>query len=148
MGAKMKKTAAVRLRSRDEEHRLQVACVRWFRMQYPEYAALLFAVPNGGRRDAVTGARLRDEGVTAGVSDLLLLRPAVHVSENEFLGCWNGLCIELKTPTGRQSASQKAWQKAVEEQYYRYEVVRSLDEFTALMNAYMAAPSIKGVLDS
>ena len=59
---------------RDEEHRLQSACVRWFRYQFPALAHSLFAVPNGGRRDAATGARLKDEGVLAGVSDLVLLQ--------------------------------------------------------------------------
>ena len=59
----------------DAEHRLQCACVRWFRYQYPHHASLLFAVPNGGRRDAVTGARLKAEGVVAGVADLLLFVP-------------------------------------------------------------------------
>lgn len=43
----------------DEEHRLQVACVRWFRLQYPALSHALFAVPNGGRRDAMTGAKLK-----------------------------------------------------------------------------------------
>lgn len=43
----------------DEEHRIQVSCVRWFRMAHPQLAPRLFAVPNGGRRDGVTGARQR-----------------------------------------------------------------------------------------
>ena len=38
-----------------EESRIQQGCVRWFRYQFPNLARLLFAVPNGGRRDAVTG---------------------------------------------------------------------------------------------
>lgn len=40
---------------RHREHELQVASVRWFRLQYPEYAPLLFAVPNGGARDKREG---------------------------------------------------------------------------------------------
>ena len=60
---------------KDIEHALQCACVHWFRIQYPEYATLIFAVPNGGARNAITGARLKDEGVTAGVADLILLLP-------------------------------------------------------------------------
>ena len=51
-----------------DEHREQAALFEWARYaggRYPELA-LLFAVPNGGRRDAVTGARLKSEGVKAG----------------------------------------------------------------------------------
>ena len=105
---------------RHDESNLQIACVRWFRLQYPSIAPLLFSVPNGGRRDAVTGAILKAEGAVAGVSDLLLLLPN---------GQHHGLCIEMKTAKGRQSTAQKEWQKAVEDAGYRYVVVRSLGDF-------------------
>ena len=51
----------IRRRPGDEEHRIQCSCVRWFRLEYPELRRMLFAVPNGGRRDAVTGQKLKDE---------------------------------------------------------------------------------------
>lgn len=138
MSAKMKKAgAAVCRHARDEEHRLQTACVRWFRLAYPEWAQLLFAVPNGGRRDAVTGARLKAEGVVPGVSDLLLLVPAHHIEHDGFIGLWHGFCIEMKTLKGRQTENQKDWQKAVEAAGYRYEVVRTVDEFMADIDFYM-----------
>ena len=70
----------------DAEHRLQCTCVRWFGYQYPELSALLFAVPNGGRRDPVTGARLKAEGVVAGVSDLILFLPSDKHRRNG--SCW------------------------------------------------------------
>ena len=47
------------------------ACVlrkKWFNLKYPKLKGQLFAVPNGGRRDTVTGGKLKAEGVTAGVS--------------------------------------------------------------------------------
>ena len=85
----------------DEEHRLQVACVRWFKYQYPNIAHALFAVPNGGRRDVTTGAKLKAEGALAGVSDLILLK------SNDKYGA---LLIEMKTPKGKQSQYQKQWE--------------------------------------
>ena len=112
----------------DEEHRLQCACVRWFRYQYPEFRSLLFAVPNGGRRDATTAAKLKMEGVVAGVSDLILLVRR---------GGYGGLLIEMKTDKGRQSPEQKAWQKAVEAEGYLYKVCRNLDEFIAIITEYL-----------
>ena len=37
------------IKMKSKEAQLQTTCVRWFRLQYPEYARLLFAVPNGGK---------------------------------------------------------------------------------------------------
>ena len=124
----MQRNMKSRRHPKDEEHRLQVACVRWFRMQYPHLREMLFAVPNGGRRDEKTGARLKEEGVIAGVSDMILLQ------RNDNYGA---LLIEMKTKTGRQSESQKRWQKAAEEQGYRYVVCRSLEEFMKEVNDYI-----------
>ena len=112
----------------NEEHNIQVACVRWFSYQYPELQGLLFAVPNGGRRDAVTGAKLKAEGVIAGVSDLMLLVPSKG---------HGALLIEMKTERGRQTAEQKRWQAIVERMNYKYVVCRSLDEFQRVINEYL-----------
>lgn len=111
------------------ESDIQIACVRWFRYQHPSVAPLLFAVPNGGARNAVTASILKAEGVVAGVADLLLLVPS---------GGWHGLAIEMKTPTGRQSESQRAWQRAVEGQGYRYAVCRSVEGFIETVEGYLA----------
>lgn len=114
---------------RDEEHRIQVSCVRWFRLKYPNLAARLFAVPNGGRRDGITGARLKEEGVLAGVADLILLVPNAD---------YHALLIEMKTPKGGQSESQKAWQRAVSgNDDYLYVVCRSLEEFIRIIEEYL-----------
>lgn len=120
---------SVRKPPSDEEHRIQVSCVRWFRMKYPHLAARLFAVPNGGRRDGITGARLKEEGVLAGVADLILLVPNAD---------YHALLIEMKTPKGRQSDSQRAWQRAVAgNDDYLYVVVRSLEEFIKVIEEYL-----------
>lgn len=121
--------SSVRKPPSDEEHRIQVACVRWFRLKYPHLASRLFAVPNGGRRDGITGARLKEEGVLAGVADLILLVPNAD---------YHALLIEMKTPKGRQSESQKAWQRAVAgNDDYLYVVCRSLEEFMKVVEEYL-----------
>lgn len=114
---------------RQVEHDLQAACVRWFRLAHPRLALCLVAVPNGGRRDAVTGAKLKAEGVVAGVSDLLLLVPR---------GKYHGLCIEMKTPKGRQSEAQRQWQREMERQGYKYALIRSFDAFMQEVGGYLA----------
>lgn len=112
----------------DEEHRIQCSCVRWFRLKYPQYAHNLFAVPNGGRRDQTTAAKLKAEGVLAGVADLILLRP------NAYHGA---LLIEMKTRTGRQRDSQREWQRLIEADGYKYVICRSLDDFMLAINDYL-----------
>lgn len=117
-----------RRKPRDEEHRLQSACVRWYRMQYPKMKHNLFSVPNGGKRDAVTGAKLKEEGALAGVADLILLK------SNRFYGA---LLIEMKTKAGRQSESQKEWQRKITADGYKYVVVRSIEDFQREIRDYL-----------
>ena len=76
------------------ESQSQKALVRWWAMacrghKIPEI--MLFAVPNGGARDVITGARMKQEGQRAGVADLLL--PVAR-------GGYHGLAIEMKRKFG------------------------------------------------
>ena len=113
----------------DEEHRIQCACVEWFSHQYPKLRGRLFAVPNGGKRAQVTGGKLKAEGVVPGVADLILLK-----SNRDY----GALLIEIKTPAGRQSDSQKEWQKIIcENGEYKYVICRSLDDFIRVVNGYL-----------
>jgi len=56
---------------------------------------VLYAIPNGGHRDAVTGARLKAEGVREGIPDL----QAIIGGRHPF--------IEVKKLKGRLSKAQK-----------------------------------------
>lgn len=111
---------------RNIESRLQQACVRWVRCQYPDL--VVYAIPNGGKRNAVTGAILKAEGVLAGVADLFVARAC---------GSYHGLYVEMKTEGGRQSESQRAFESAVVREGYGYAVCRSFDEFVSLINWYV-----------
>lgn len=124
-----KKKATTRKRPSDEEHRIQCSCVRWFNLKHRKLKGRLFAVPNGGKRDALTGAKLKAEGVVAGVADLILLVP------NRFYGA---LLVEMKTLTGRQSKSQKNWEQIItSEGDYKYVVCHSLDDFIREVDDYL-----------
>lgn len=114
------------------ESKIQASCVAWMHNTYPEYRGLYFAVQNENARadsNASTGAVRRAMGVVKGVSDTLMLIPR---------GKWHGLCIEYKREDGYQSQAQKEWQSKVEAQGYRYEVVRSLEEFKKLIKEYLS----------
>ena len=69
------------------EHDLQVACVNEFRYLNPRFADLLIAIPNGGKRNAIVAAKMKAEGVVAGVPDLFFAHPS---------GEWHGLFLEMK----------------------------------------------------
>lgn len=113
---------------KDIEHQTQCACVRWFRYQYPNLAMLLYAIPNGGARDRVTGAKLKAEGVVAGVADLFLSVPRCG---------FHGMYIEMKAGKNTQTESQKEFQRSVESEGYLYKVIRSFDEFMQEVEDYL-----------
>lgn len=91
---------------------------------------LLFAVPNGGGRDALTGAILQGEGVRPGVSDLILLCRGKIIFIEVKLPVRIGR-DGVRRPATYQSTAQKAFQAAVEALGHRYVVVRSIDAFLA-----------------
>lgn len=110
------------------ESNMQISCVKWFRLAYPQYAYMLFSVPNGGTRGATEAKILKAEGVVAGVSDLILLIPR------------NGkgsLCFEMKTRTGVQRITQHVWQEEAEKHGNQYVVIRSFDEFKKAIEEYL-----------
>ena len=110
------------------ESQIQQSCFKWFRLQFPDLAMLMFAVPNGGHRRRIEAMIMKAEGVTAGVADVLFLYPNCQ---------YHGLCIEFKTSTGRQQPTQKAFQRAVEAHGYKYAIVRSIDDFIELVKNYV-----------
>lgn len=90
----------------------QAAVFQWAAYRtgvYPELD-LLYHVPNGGSRNPIEAARLKAQGVKAGVPDLVL--PVAR-------GKHHGLYIELKRQKGgRLSDDQKKWLDELTEQGY------------------------------
>jgi hypothetical protein len=80
-------------------------------------------VPNGERRDPVTGARLKAMGVRAGVPDLLLWSYGSHFQ------------IELKAGQRRPSAAQDLWRGMMATHDCDVHVCRSIDEVEAALRA-------------
>lgn len=110
------------------EDQLQKSCVQWFDIQYPQYRALLHHSPNGGKRNAIEAAKLKQMGVRAGFPDLILLVPN---KEYYYMG------IELKTQKGRQSEYQKEFQNEFGRIGAKYVVIRSIGEFMRIINEYL-----------
>ena len=87
-----RKKAAMRSTvSLPSEHDEQAGFVQWFRSKWPR--VLIFAIPNGGKRNISTAKKLKLEGVVPGVPDL-------------FIPAW-GIWIEMKRQKGGRTSSDQ-----------------------------------------
>lgn len=89
----------------------QISLFQWAKLmqaRHPELL-LLHSIPNGGKRNRLEAARLKREGVLAGVSDVFL--PVAR-------GSYHGLYIELKVKGGKPSDNQKWWIEETTKQGY------------------------------
>ena len=134
----MKAVNRVNTAGKASESREQQALFRWwdlYRSRYP--AALLFAVPNGGARSAITGARLKAEGVLPGVPDVFLAYPASGL---------HGLFIEMKRAGGgRISAAQKIVGALLSRAGYGVAVCHGWQEARDTVIRYMEGSYVEGV---
>jgi hypothetical protein len=89
---------------RHEEDTLQAAVVATLRLSHPNIR--VFAVPNGGKRNAREAARMVAQGTLAGVSDLVVVWPGrVAFIELKAPGKVTG----EKRPLAALSPAQLAW---------------------------------------
>jgi hypothetical protein len=118
----------------DDEDAHQRALVKWADLSARVHPELrwLYAVPNGGRRDARTGGALKRQGVRPGVPDLVL--PVAR-------GGWFGLYVELKRP-GKHSRpkEQLAWIAGLVANGYRAAFCVGWEEARQLLTDYLACP--------
>ena len=117
------------------EHQMQCAVIRWWQYAHhsyklPEFA--LFAIPNGGARDAVTGALMKAEGVRAGAPDLMLAVPWGPYHDN------SGLFIEMKANKNKPTSQQLAFIAYLESAGYKCAVHWSAISAIEEIKAYLA----------
>lgn len=129
----------------NEESRMQQALLAWWRANHKHFGVhewLLFAIPNGRRKGAITGATLKREGVRKGVPDLMLAvrgGEIVRAPERKeaIYGERHALFLELKTLTGIVTPEQKEYHAVLAAQGYRVVVVRSLIEGINAITTYL-----------
>ena len=123
--------ARINVAGTGSESQEQAQLIAWWKAVGQRLAlnVVLAAIPNGGARDAVTGARLKREGVVRGMPDLVLLcaRCGKHA-----------LFIEMKTKRGRVSESQRGLFPLLEAQGYGVAVCRGWREAADAVEAYLA----------
>jgi hypothetical protein len=115
---------------RDIERREQVALIEWARVEERRHPALalLYAIPNGGHRHPAVAAKLRAEGVRAGVLDLCL--PAARRG-------YHGLYLEMKSADGKLTDLQKAFRAGVMTENYYVAVCYSATEAIQALRWYL-----------
>lgn len=101
----------------------QRAFVKWFRLQYPDVR--IFAIPNGGARDVITGSILKAEGVEPGVPDLFV--PALR------------LFIEMKRIRNYSiSPEQEEWERYLKGCGYSHFFAMGCDDAIAKVREFLA----------
>lgn len=101
------------------EHDLQVQVINLLRNYY---GLCVFAVPNGGSRNLFEARNLKNEGVMAGVSDLILVLNRVVIF------------LELKAGRNKQQETQKIFEKKVKGLGHQYYVVRSVEDVMEILD--------------
>jgi hypothetical protein len=127
------------MKRNNEEHRIQCGIIDWYDLRYGD--GMLLAIPNGGARDARTGAMLKREGVRAGVWDLFLAKP--NLWRGHTLS--NGLWIEVKSPKRRNhklgglTNEQFSFMTCALENGYQCEVVYTTQEGIDVISRYLTS---------
>jgi hypothetical protein len=104
---------------------LQQQCFVWHWNEYQDQRGRLYMNYNNPP-NKIAGARLKSQGLMAGVADLSYLSP-------------KGLIyIELKMPKGRQSPKQTKFEKMVTTLGYPYHIIRTFEEFQELIKKYQS----------
>lgn len=128
------KRKSINLSGTGSESLEQQALFLWWRIlghgSFRLAACQLFAIPNGGKRSLRTAARLKKEGVTAGIPDIFLAAPS---------GGRHGLFIELKRKDrGKVSTFQKASMAALEAAGYACVVAYGWEAAKQAIQDYLA----------
>ncbi len=116
----------------NEESQIQKALIKWWAVAcrghgIPEF--LLFAIPNGGKRDVVTATNLKREGARSGTSDLFLSVPTAR---------YHGLYIEMKRPGGAASEAQMQFLAEVSNRGYAAFLCYTLQQGIEYIREYLA----------
>ena len=108
------------------EQKIQQAMFTWLQYAHHKYPGVnrAFAVVNEAARSKKGGAEFKKAGLTAGISDLVILPPAPT------------LFAEVKQPGKYQNKNQKLFEQKCIKRGDIYVVVRELDELIESVDSY------------
>ncbi len=117
-------------RSEDTEQIQVMNWAHWHTEKYPELK-WLHHIPNGGSRNRIEAAKLKEMGVKAGVSDLFLPCPK---------GIYCGMYIEMKYGNNRHTDRQKEFLNDMAENGYFAVTCYSADDAIKAIEEYVSFP--------
>ncbi|WP_054892297.1 MULTISPECIES: VRR-NUC domain-containing protein [unclassified Pseudomonas] len=129
------KAKPARAKPVDREGQEQAALMQELQLRYPKAYKLIYHVPNGGHRHKLVAAKLKGQGVKAGVPDLVL--PMAR-------GGYFGLYIEFKAKPpfdAEVSPSQDAYIQELTAQGYLAIVCRGSIDAVEAIRAYLLQPA-------
>lgn len=103
------------------------AWAEWLIPRRPELA-LMYHIPNEGKRSKATGGRMKAEGLKDGVPDICLPVPSAP---------YHGLYIEMKRAGGKATGAQKQWIQLLSEQGYRAEICQGFEAAAMTIMKYL-----------
>lgn len=123
---------------KNEEDDLQKNLFTWVKFSKPVYPelAMLYHVPNGGKRNKIVATKLKQQGVIAGIFDLHFDLPA---------NGYHGLRIELKIHPNKMSENQALYNELYKKYGYfsicysgknRYDVDNLINIITGWIKDY------------
>lgn len=109
----------------------QAAVIQWAALNQTRHPALkwLHHIPNGGKRNPTEAARLKMQGVKAGVSDLFL--PAA-------VGGYHGFYLEMKYGENKPTERQLEFMQDMNAQGYCCRVAYGAEQAVLYLQQYLA----------
>lgn len=114
------------------EHDQQVVVISWAKAHETQHPALalLFAVPNAGKRSIGAAKYYLAEGLKSGVPDLILPIPKIFESTP-------GLVIEMKDGKNKTTEKQDWWLERLASYGWETVVAYSADEAIEALSKYL-----------
>ena len=121
------------VQAKTKEETEQITLFRWasYAQMQNEELKLMYHIPNEGKRSAAMGARLKAEGLKAGVPDVCL--PTAH-------GGYIGLYIEMKVKPNKPTEHQKQWLRDLRKAGHMTAVCYTWEEAKNLIEEYIRLP--------
>lgn len=114
--------------SQSDEHRIQAQLLKILDYTLrPEIE--VYAIVNEAKRSFRTSARVKAQGLKAGITDLVFLFPAAE----GYVG-W----LEMKTPTGSLLTAQHGFKAICGRLGHRWAMARSVEEALAVLRGWNA----------
>ena len=110
------------------EFDLQSSYFDWLDIAFPKERQTIFAIPNGAKTSKIQGYKLKREGLTAGMPDIMIAIPK---------GLFHGAFIEFKIKPNKPSILQKDKISKLKAQGYMVEVCYDIDAAMLITKNYL-----------